>query len=82
MLTNKEYFDKDNNFECWICKYDYESWVTPVDLIDTRTSRIISAGSLCFALQGYVDDNGNYIFINEIQYFKEVTNNDTSNEHN
>jgi hypothetical protein len=69
--SKPEYIATVENFEVWNHKYTYEVWITDNPVYNIKENKYYDRGDLCFALISYLDDNGNYHYVNEKQYFIE-----------
>ncbi len=69
--TPSEYITTIDGLEVWGNKYTFKSWRTPVPLYNIATDEEYEAGDLCFALISYIDNDGNYHFVDETKYFME-----------
>ena len=70
--TPYEYIKTENGQVLFCAKYSYCCWITSKTIYNEEQDHTYYPGEVCFAVQGYFDENGVYSEINELKNFSEV----------
>lgn len=70
--TPYEYIKAENGQLLFCAKYSYYCWITLKTVYDRKHHRTYHPGEVCFAMQGYFNENGVYSEPDELKNFSEV----------